>query len=104
MITEDLLFVSGKNKFFLVNVNQHEVIRTINDPGSEIHSCLLLKRNMILTGDYEGRIKQWKIEGDNLKLISTKEKAQAHCVSSLKKYGNGHILSCSFNKGEVTIW
>ena len=104
MITEYLLLVSGNNKFFLINVNQHEIIRTIDDPGSEIFSCLHLNRNMILTGDYKGRIKQWKIEGDNLKLISTKENAQEHCVSSLMKLGNGFILSCCFENGGVTIW
>ena len=104
MITKDLLLVSGKGEFFSINVNHHEVIRKINDPDSDFFSCLHLNGNMILIGDYKGRIKQWKIEGDNVKLISTKENAQDRCVSSLMKFGKGFILSSSFENGGVTIW
>ena len=46
---------------------------------------------MILTGDDNKRIIQWKIENDNLKLIS------------LSKLGNGLILSGSRDK-TVKIW
>ena len=35
----------------------------------------MLNENILLTGDYNKRIIQWKIEGDNLQLISKKENA-----------------------------
>ena len=38
---------------------------------------------MILTGDYNKRIIQWKIENDNLKLISKKENAHNDYINTL---------------------
>ena len=58
---------------------------------------------MILTGDYNKRIIQWKIENDNLKLISIKENAHDKQIYTLSKLGNGLILSgCADNS--VKIW
>ena len=62
----------------------------------------MLNENIILTGDYDGKIKQWKIERDNLKLIYTKEKAHNRCVSELIQLKDGHILSGSYC--EFQIW
>ncbi len=58
---------------------------------------------MLLTGDQERRIIQWKIEGDNLKLLSIKENVHSSSVCTLLKLGNGQILSGSGN-GEIKIW
>ena len=53
---------------------------------------------MILTGDENNRIIQWKIENDNLKLISIKENAHDDWISTFSKLGNGLILSGSDDK------
>ena len=58
---------------------------------------------MILTGDYNKRIIQWKIENDNLKLISLKENAHDKWIYTLLKLGNGLILSGS-GDGTAKIW
>ena len=58
---------------------------------------------MILTGDYNRRIIQWKIENDNLKLISIKENAHDNVINTLMKLSNGLILSGSDDKS-VKIW
>ena len=58
---------------------------------------------MILTGDYNKRIIQWKIENDNLKLISIKENAHDNMILTLSKLGNGLILSGSLDNS-VKIW
>ena len=58
---------------------------------------------MLLTGDEERRIIQWKIEGDNLKLLSIKENVHSDGVITLLKLGNEQILSGS-RDGEIKIW
>ena len=43
---------------------------------------------MLLTGDSNKRILIWKIEGDNLRLISKKENAHDNSIFTLLKLGN----------------
>ena len=96
MITKDLLLLTGKERLSIINVNQHTLVRIINIPdSSSIRVSCILNKNTILTGDYNKKIKQWKIEGDNLKLISIKENAHENGITTLIKIGNGHILSGS---------
>ena len=102
MITKDLLLILGKNILTIINVNQHKLIRKINVPNSDsIFSSCILNKNNILTGDYRGQIKHWRIEEDNLKLISIKEKAHNYKIFILLKLEDGHILSGS---KEIKIW
>ena len=56
---------------------------------------LLLNENILLTGDNNGRLIQWKIENDNLQRFSIKEKAHDGRVNTLLKIGNGLILTAS---------
>ena len=60
---------------------------------------------MLLTGDESKMIRQWRIEGDNLILISKKEKAHDDDITDLLNLGNGHIASasCSFDE-TIKIW
>ena len=104
MISKDLLLVTGFNEFSIINVNSHSLIKTIDvsDSGSICVACLLNK-NMLLTGDDNKRILQWKIEGDNLKLISKKESAHDKDINTLLKLGEGMILSGS-SDNFVKIW
>ena len=67
-----------------------------------IVACML-NENMLLTGDDNKRIIQWKIEGDNLQLISKKENAHESDINTLSKIGNGLIISGSYDKF-VKIW
>ena len=48
-------------------------------------------------------IKQWRLEGDNLKLISLKNNAHNSEVYALLKLRNGYILSGS-KAGDIKIW
>ena len=63
-----------------------------------------IKKNIVPTGDENKKIKQWKIEGDNLILISTKEKAHDNSILVLLKLGDDHILSASSIDGVIKIW
>ena len=104
MITKDILFIGGENKISLVNVNQHNLIRVIDVPGSSwISAICMLNKNKLLTGDYNEIIREWKIEGDNLILISKKEKAHSADISALLNIGDGHIASGS-KDFTINIW
>ena len=63
----------------------------------------MLNKDMMLTGDDNERIIQWKIENDNLKLISIKENAHDDKILTLLNLGNGLILSGSYDES-VKIW
>ena len=104
MMTKDLLLATGENKLSIININLHSIIRTIDVSGSSWISCAcMLSENMLLTGDWNKRIIQWKIEGDNLQLISKKENAHENRICTLSKIGNGLIISASFDNF-VKIW
>ena len=63
----------------------------------------VLNKNLILTGDYSKAINQWKIEGDNLKLIAKKEKAHNDNINLICNLGNGYIASGS-DDSSIIIW
>ena len=63
----------------------------------------MLNENIILTGDDKSIIREWKIEGDNLILISKKEKAHNDDILTLLNIGNGYIASGSADK-LIKIW
>ena len=104
MIRKDLLLVSGRNKISIINTNQYKLVRTVEVPNSDlITGVCLLNKNMLLTGDYEEKILQWKIEGDNLVLISKKVKTHDKDINVLLNLGNGLIASGSDDK-TIKIW
>ena len=103
MMTKDLLLITGENKISIINVNNYK-LRIINVPGAYcINGVCILNQNMLLTGDQSKMIRQWRIEGDNLILISKKENAHDDTIFSLLNLGNGHIASGSFDE-IIKIW
>ena len=104
MMSNDLLLAAGKNKLTIININSHSIIRSIDVSGSSwINSACLLTNDIILTADSNHRIIQWRIQHDNLELISKKENAHDDHIYVLKKIGNGLIMSGDVT-GEVKIW
>lgn len=105
MITNDLLIIGGENKISIINVNRRGLLlRTIKVPDSGLIYCsCMLNKNMLLTGDDKGTLKQWKIEGNNLNLISKKENAHNEVIMTILNLRNGCILSGS-GKGVIKIW
>ena len=103
MMSNDLLLAAGENKLTIININSHSIIRSIDVSGSSsIRSAFLLTDDIILTADVNHRIIQWRIQHDNLELISKKENAHDSYIYVLKKIGNGLIMSGDGN-GEVKI-
>ena len=104
MISKELLFIPGENKISIININEYELIREIKVPNSGwIRGACRLNENIILTGDQKSNIREWRIEGDNLILISKKEKAHNNYILTLLNMGNGYIASGSADK-LIKIW
>jgi WD40 repeat protein len=104
MISKDLLLAGNNNKISVINVNSHNIIRTINSSdSSSIYTICKINENQLLTGDDNHKIKQWKIEGDNLVLISTKENAHNNRIYTILKIRDNHILTGD-SSGEEKIW
>ena len=96
MIKKDLLLIPGNNQISIIKIDQYKLVRKIEVQGSsEICGVCMLNKNMLLTGDASKIIRQWKIEGDNLIMISKKEKAHNNRINVLLNIGNGFISSGS---------
>ena len=63
----------------------------------------MINKNMLFTGDQAKIIRQWKIEGDNLILVSKKENAHDETIGVLLNIGNGFIASGS-DDHSIKIW
>ena len=89
MMKKVLLLIPGENQLSIINTNEYKLIRSIKVPNANwITGVCLLNKDMLLTGDYSETIRQWKIEGDNLILISKKEKAHDSDINVLLNIGN----------------
>ena len=104
MITKDFLLLIESEELIIINVNTHKVLRKIKvpDSGNIYASCMLNKYNFIF-GDFKNNIQHWRIEDDNLKLISIKKNAHDGTIYALLLLRDGHILSGD-SKGEIKIW
>jgi len=104
MINKELLLVPGENKMSIFNVNKYNIVRIIDIKDSGwIGGVCMLNKNILLTGDSNKIIKEWKIDGDYLILISQKEKTHNDYIRYLIKIGNGHIASASWDH-IIKIW
>ena len=102
MIKKDLLLIPGYN--IIINTEQYKLVRKIEVPDSNyICGVCMLNENMLLTGDYSKIIRQWKIEEDNLILVSKKENAHDNYINVLLNIGNGFIASGSHDN-TIKIW
>ena len=104
MINKELLLIPGINRVSILNIKNYKLIRIIDFPNfNSIIGICMLNKNILLTGDEKGIIREWKIEGDNLILISLKENAHSDLIYSLINIGDGHIASGSFDNS-IKIW
>ena len=104
MINKDLLLIPGENKISIINVNKYNLVRIIDTSGSGwIFGVYILNENILLTGDGQKTIRQWKIEGDNLILISQKENSHGGDINYLMNLEKGYIASAS-DDCTIKIW
>ena len=94
MLTKELLLICRYNKITVMNVYTYNIVRSIDVPDSDwISSVIRFNKDQIVTADENKRIILWKIEGDNLRMITKNDKAHDGCIFSLTKLPNGTILS-----------
>ena len=102
MITNELLLIPGYDKLSIINVYQYRLVRVVDITNSGyIYGVCMLNNNMLLTGDSDKVIRQWRIEGDNLILMSIKGNVHDNGVSVLLNKGDRHIVSGS---DDIKIW
>ena len=103
-INEELLAIPGENKISIINLNNYKLVKIIDVAFSGwIYGICLINNNILLTGDDSKNLIQWKIENDNLILISKKENAHDKEILFLLNMGNGHFASGSLDK-KIKIW
>ena len=69
------LLVGADNAILILDVNQHQQIKEIESRNSSFVTCFLkLDEKSLLSVDYMGNIKQWRIENDNLILVKEKKR------------------------------
>ena len=94
MLTKELLLICRYNKITVMNVYTYNIVRSIDVPDSDwISSVIRFNKEQIVTADENKRIILWKIEGDNLRMITKNNNAHDGCIFSLTKLPNGTILS-----------
>ena len=94
MLTKELLLICRYNKITVMNVYTYNIVRSIDVPDSDwISSVIRFNKDQIVTADENKRIILWKIEGDNLRMITKNSTAHDGCIFSLTKLPNGTILS-----------
>ena len=94
MLTKELLLICRYNKITVMNVYTYNIVRSIDVPDSDwISSVIRFNKDQIVTADENKRIILWKIEGDNLRMITKNDKAHDGCIFSLTKLPNGTILT-----------
>ena len=94
MISEKLLLIPGYNKISILNINEYNIIKIIDVPNSNsIIGVCMLNDNILFTGDSNKVIREWKIEGNNLILISQKNAHNGGTIKTLINIGDGHIAS-----------
>ena len=104
MINNDLLLIGGVNMIYIINVNEYKKIRQIDIPNSDfIYATCKLNYNIIIIGDDYGNLMKWRIEKDNLILISKKENAHNSCITVILNLFNRHIVTCS-EDNTIKIW
>ena len=103
MISEDLLLIPGEKELSIININEYKLVRKINVPDSQwLCGVCMINNNMIFTGG-DSKIKQWKMEKDDLILVSQKDNAHKGWINVLLNCGNGHIVSGS-DDNTIKIW
>ena len=94
MLTKELLLICRYNKITVMNVYTYNIVRSIDVPDSDwISSVIRFNKDQIVTADENKRIILWKIEGDNLRMITKNSTAHDGCIFSLTKLPNGTILT-----------
>ena len=111
MLTDNLLGIAAE-KFYVIDIENKKLIKKIQMNKVNIHCVIKLNNNTLLFG-IEGEFSlqgnnfhfnQYKLneKGDNLQLISVKEKVHNTKINYMIQGKNGEIITCSEQR--IKIW
>ena len=103
MISKIYLVLCCINKIILIDIKKIQKFKEIEVNGfNNICSFCIIDEFNILSGDFQGTIKQWKYDDNyNLSLITKKEKSHDNRILSLIKLKNGSIVSSGFYLNDI---
>ena len=90
-------------KITIINTEQYKLVQKIDIGSNWICGVCMINQDMLLTGGDDHLMMQWKIEGDNIKLISKKANTHNGDISVLLNIGRGFIASGACDN-TVKIW
>ena len=104
ILNKNILAVPGDNQITIINIDKYKQVKIIKVPDSSwiLGSCKI-NENILFTGERNLSIRQWKIEEDNLILVSKKDNVHDGDINTLVNLGNGHFASGS-DGGIIKIW
>ena len=104
MRNNDLLLIGRNFMIYIINVNEYKKIRQIDIPnGGFLSATCKLNYNIIIIGDENGSLMKWRIEKDNIILISKKENAHNEHIFAILNLFNRHIVTSS-RDNTIKIW
>ena len=101
MLNEKILYVSGQEKIYLVDIENYNLSNSIKC-GSNMSSIFKLSNDIFITGD-QNYLYQWKFENNSLDLIYTKKNCHLTWIRGIIKLQDGNIITCSDDK-TIKIW
>lgn len=103
MISTYLLYVFGKDQITIINIDKYIIVNKINTLNSDFLSCFTIFNDRLITGDWNGNLKEWKINRSNVILKNTMEKAHFTGIMSIDVLHDGRLISASQDK-TIKIW
>jgi WD40 repeat protein len=103
MISTYLLYVFGKDQITIINIDKYIIVNKINTLNSDFLSCFTIINDRLITGDWNGNLKEWKINRSNVILKNTMEKAHFTGIMSIDVLHDGKLISASQDK-TIKIW
>jgi len=97
---DELLLACGINNIFLVDYQAYQLINKID--CQNIVTLYKLSNNFVLSGQYNGDIKQWQHNRRDIKLFSYKNGALSSSVMLIFKLNN--IIISGDRNGEFKFW
>jgi hypothetical protein len=101
VVLNNFLFISGKG-IYIINIKEHQLIERIdsnkNRPMQPSSPLILLNNSHILscrTDNYDIYLKEWKLENNNILLLSEKYIGPYDTINSIIQLKNGNILFSS---------
>ena len=98
---DELLLVCGSDNLFLVDLQAYQLISKIE--CNSIKTLYKLSNNYVLSGQYNGDIKQWKCNGREVTLYSYKKDAH-NSVNIMSMFSLRNYFISADNLGAIKIW